>query len=533
MSMMDDIFKKLNNNQLDNLKGKLGEGLSVIKEGINQLSEEKKKYEDNTDSTKDEDNIKNYLDSAEEVILKGVDALKKGVEDIVKQEETNENDEKSMNIDEYFSDDEYVNMPEDLKSSNDKNNDVEETVTDEYDKDEKEILDYISKLYNIGQDKYQEVKKQVSDIFNTYSDKKKNSNIDLLEMFKKYEKLNKMKKTYNMIKDKVNEIKDIYDNYKSLDEKDKKGIVEDNRKLQKERMMELKKNFLLALQFFNELNQESEEYFKFYNQSIIDEINNKAHEKNVRDANKKLVKDYFESFIITVDTTLCAIKKLDVYLCEEEIYQEIGMLLNKYDKVLEIYNSLNDEDRTIYYENINNACKKLYTIIEMYNEAAYSPVSMLGKPIKMIDDKDQISLENTKMAITSNDNLDLFKVIHYKESAPLYGIYNDLSYNEGDIYVGLTTDEVAIKKSHISISNVDIWSTNKGGQIHNNRIYSATSNGLKTSLDFNKLRESMYESRKQIIPYYGENVTTLSELNNVVDYGSKIYGLNNNKQIIK
>jgi hypothetical protein len=43
----------------------------------------------------------------------------------------------------------------------------------------------------------------------------------------------------------------------------------------------------------------------------------------------------------------------------------------------------------------------------------------------------------------------------------------------------------------------------------------------------------MYESRKQIIPYYGENVTTLSELNNVIDYGSKIYGLNNNKQIIK
>lgn len=512
MSMMDDIFKKLNSNQLDKLPEKLKEGFNVVKKGINQLSEEQEKKDDTIEDIeqKTEDSQpemkKEDIEKLQQNIDLGMDVLKKyfdKITDVLK-----DSNEEEMTVDEYFSDDEYVNK-------------------------DKDFIDYLSKLGDIGKDKYQEVKKQLLETFSANAEKNKSSIPNILEILTKYEQYNNAKDIYNKLKEKITNAKELYDNYKSLDEEVQKRIVEDNRKIQKEKIIELKKNFLLALDFFNELNQESEEYFKVCDQSIIEEINNKANEKNLGETKQELVKDFFESFINKVSAIADIFKHLDNYLHEEEMYKEISELLKQYYKVLEVYNTLDYNERSKYYEKVNGSCLKFYSIIEMYNEVAYSPISRFGEPIKMIDDKDKIYLDNTKMAITLNNQLDLFKIYHYKEAAPLYGRFNDLSYNEGNLYVGLTTDEVALNKKHITISNVDIWSSDKSSIMYDYKTYHVTSEGLKPSADFDKLRQKMYESKKQIVPYYGEGVTTQKELNDVINYGSYLYGLKKENQKIK
>lgn len=352
-----------------------------------------------------------------------------------------------------------------------------------------------------------------------------------IDKFLKNIKDNINPKDISNIKSKINEAKDIYNNYNNLDNEEKEEIKKWAKDINQEQFKEFKENFILALKYLDELMTETNEYYQTVNSHFADEINKKANEKNVREKKNEIFIDYFKTFENKVSATLKVFnERTDI--SEDNMYDVSFDLFKHYLNVLEIYDNLNNEERDMYYESLNNTCQKFYNIIKIYNNIANSSLSLLHRPIEL-DFEKTIDITNTKMGITSNNKLDLFTIIHYKEERPLYGRYTSFSYDEGEIYQGILTNEIAIKRSHISLANVDSWASIKGGQMYNNRMYCATTDILKPSKDYEYMRNRYYKDHKIIKPYHKSNTTTIEELEQVIDYGTKLYELKPNKTKVK
>ena len=356
----------------------------------------------------------------------------------------------------------------------------------------------------------------------------------LVNTIKNYKKYNDIKEYLNKIIKVVNEIKQTTKNYHYLDEEDKKRIFNDVKKIKKEQLGIIKDNFMCAVKYFNELNQDNQDYFNYMNNSISQEINYTAHKKSKKEKQKELIKDLFDRYITKVDITFDYImaKMVNSIFNEKEIQGAIRDILNDYYYVLEVYDNSDKDIRQQYYEVLNDKTKLFYAIIDAYNELANSSISILKSPISLSNKENEIDLNNTVLAI-ADDKLDLYQKIHYHNSVPIYGNYNDHSYNEGDIYIGIINEDIAIKKTHMVISDVNIWAQNGGAILHNNHMYYANVNQITPIMNYNSLRDEMYKKRMQIVPYFAENKTDMNELLDVIDYGTTKFGLKQEKQKIK
>ena len=119
----------------------------------------------------------------------------------------------------------------------------------------------------------------------------------------------------------------------------------------------------------------------------------------------------------------------------------------------------------------------------------------------------------------------VFRNLYYNNPVLLYGNYNDHSYNAGYIYVGLINEDVAINKTHSVISSVDDWANVGGAILHNNHMYYASVYWIEPiSISYDQLRNEMYYSKWQIVPYFDDNKSTMSEIREVLDYGTKKLG---------
>ena len=337
------------------------------------------------------------------------------------------------------------------------------------------------------------------------------------------------KETEASIKKYFNDLKDFYNNYKSLDDDEKKDIMENASLIQKDKLSTLRNNLKEAFNYFIELNSETSDYYKALDDSLINEVNNKAKTKMNKEKQNKLACNLFEDYIIRVESSVFGIQMKDNVFDERELYKVILSLIELHKKVIATYDLVNDDIRDKYYIKLNDTAKMLYKMIDYYNQIAKSSISIMKKPI-IIDDNNSVNIANTVIGVTNDNNIDLFRIIKYKEDALFYGRYNKYSYNEGVIFKGMITDEIAIKRIHVIISDVDFWAGVNAGQVYNNKMYCVTTSRLKDTGSFDKMREEMYKKRRKIMPYRKENCSTEEEIYDVLAYTKEVYNIENSKQ---
>ncbi len=172
---------------------------------------------------------------------------------------------------------------------------------------------------------------------------------------------------------------------------------------------------------------------------------------------------------------------------EKKKYEELKLLLEGFQKALELYNDLNPQEK-----------------------------------LSITPQEEKKDVSDIFICVYNGKNVGLFKKLNWYSS-----YYKIISYNAGSIYVGVDSNYVGMKRTHDDVINVSQWET-AGARVElKDKTYIANCD-MEDGMSFDDMRLIMYSEGK--IDSYEIGKASSEEMIDVLKYAFSYYKLDENIQ---